>query len=182
MRLHCMLASYILWYLYPPFRMCGEASYLTRSSDFCPGCPNNSPTASDRMFSRLPACKPWLSANIKGEILVKFFPVLFLDRQNKTGKQKRFPIYSETCLERPLSWKTSCLETTHLRQKDPYFNITKPLTKDHLSWQTAFLWPMGWYFQDRFYCTSIYCCQCALHDLSTMYDFGRRHWCQSTAT
>ncbi len=45
-----------------------------------------------------------------------------------------------------------CHETTvsilrYSRQKVLLFNITEPATKDHLSWWSKFLWPMGWSFR-----------------------------------
>ncbi len=52
-----------------------------------------------------------------------------------------------------LSWKTAAMgdhlsgQTTHFRQKDLHFNTTEPVTRDHLSWQTTFLWPMEWCFK-----------------------------------
>ena len=57
-------------------------------------------------------------------------------------------MYSETCLERPLPWawweKNLSWETT-LFWQDLHFNITEPVTRGHLSWQTN-----GVVFQDRF--------------------------------
>ncbi len=59
-----------------------------------------------------------------------------------------------------LSWETTAMrdhlswQTTHFQQKGLHFKITEPVTRDHLSWQTTFLLPMGWVFQDRFYCTT----------------------------
>ncbi len=43
--------------------------------------------------------------------------------------------YETTCLKRPV-W-----------QKILYFNVIQPVTKDHLSWETTFVWPMGWSFK-----------------------------------
>ncbi len=38
--------------------------------------------------------------------------------------------------------------TTHFQQKDLNINITEPVTEtDHMTWQTTFLWPMGWSFK-----------------------------------
>ncbi len=45
-----------------------------------------------------------------------------------------FIYYSLTCLGRPLSWGTTCLEGPHSRQKVPHFNVNEPVTKDHLFW------------------------------------------------
>ncbi len=58
-------------------------------------------------------------------------------------------IYSETYLERPLPWKTTCLEGPPiLRRTWSYiFSVNEPVTKDHLSWETTYLWPMGWSFK-----------------------------------
>ncbi len=55
--------------------------------------------------------------------------------------------YSETCLERPLPWKTTCREGPVVGQKVLHFSVNKPVTKDHLSWETVCLWPMGWSFK-----------------------------------
>ncbi len=38
---------------------------------------------------------------------------------------------------------TFLLKTTHFEQKDLPFNITEPVTRDHLSSETTFLCPMG---------------------------------------
>ncbi len=50
--------------------------------------------------------------------------------------------WETTAMRDPLSW-----QTMHFRQNDLHFNITEPVTRDHLSWQTTFLWPMGWSFK-----------------------------------
>ncbi len=56
--------------------------------------------------------------------------------------------YSETCLERPLPCKTTCLEGPLLFGIKSYILIImEPVTKDHLSWETIFLWPLGWSFK-----------------------------------
>ena len=36
---------------------------------------------------------------------------------------------------------------THFRQKDLHCNISEPVPRDHLPWETTFLWPMGWSFK-----------------------------------
>ncbi len=50
-----------------------------------------------------------------------------------------------------LSWKVTAIidhlswKTTGPSQKVPHFNATEPVTKDHLPWETIFIWPMGVY-------------------------------------
>ena len=49
---------------------------------------------------------------------------------------------------RPLPWETNCLEgPPALCRKSYIFSVNEPVTKDHLSWETTFLWPMRWYFK-----------------------------------
>ncbi len=61
------------------------------------------------------------------------------------------PVYSETCLERPLPFETICLQRPDIpvRSKLLHFNIhvTEPDTTDHLYCETTFLWAMGWSFK-----------------------------------
>ncbi len=70
-------------------------------------------------------------------------------------------MYSETCLERPLPSETTCRERSHIPGEESYtfhwnwtdhiflakspthFTETEPVTKDHGSWETTFLCPMG---------------------------------------
>ncbi len=56
-------------------------------------------------------------------------------------------IYSETFLERPLPWGTTCPERPHIFWQLSHVNITEPVTRDHLSWETTFLWPIRWSFK-----------------------------------
>ena len=50
-----------------------------------------------------------------------------------------------------LSWETTAMRnhpfwaTTHFQ--GPTFKMTEPVTRDHLSWKTTFLWPAGWSFK-----------------------------------
>ena len=53
----------------------------------------------------------------------------------------RFYIYSETYLERPLLWKTTCIEGHIFLADGPKFQYS--WTKDHLPWETIFLWSTG---------------------------------------
>ncbi len=69
----------------------------------------------------------------------------------KTLGNKHDKGYSETRLERPLPWDHPSWNIIHFWQ-DLLFNITEPVTRDHLSWQTTFFVANGVVFQDRFYC------------------------------
>ncbi len=64
----------------------------------------------------------------------KVYPPLW-DFTSSTVKS----VLRDDCHERP--------QITHFSQKDLHFNITEPVTKDHLSWQTTFLWPVEWPFK-----------------------------------
>ncbi len=56
--------------------------------------------------------------------------------------------YSETRLETPLPWETTCLEGPPVLHRRFYiFSVNYPVTKDHLSWETTFLWPVRWSFK-----------------------------------
>ncbi len=52
-----------------------------------------------------------------------------------------------------LSWETTAMRdhlswrTTSFSQKVLHFQCNWPVTKDQLSWETTFLWPMGWSFK-----------------------------------
>ncbi len=57
--------------------------------------------------------------------------------------------YSETFLERQLPWETTCLEgPLSLWQKVLPCRVNEPVTKDHPSWETIYLWPMGCSFKE----------------------------------
>ncbi len=66
-------------------------------------------------------------------------------------------------LQLNLPWETTAMrdhlswQTTNLCQKDLHFNITEPVTRDHLSSQTTFFWPMGRSFKTGYtvYCKSL---------------------------
>ncbi len=52
---------------------------------------------------------------------------------------------------RPLLWETTCLERPRILGRQAYcFNVTDPVTKDYLSWETTFVRPMGWPFKTGF--------------------------------
>ena len=58
-----------------------------------------------------------------------------------------------TVIQWNLSWESTAMtdylsqQKMHFWQKDLHFNITEPVIRDHLSWQTIFLWPMVWSFK-----------------------------------
>ncbi len=50
--------------------------------------------------------------------------------------------WETTAMRDPLSWRT-----TSFGQKVLHSSVYEPVTKDHLSWETIFLWSMGWSFK-----------------------------------
>ncbi len=91
------------------------------------------------------------------------------------------PVLRDHCLERPpvlrdhLSWKTryswqnvpqfNVIEPVNSWQNVPQFNVIEPVTKDHLFWDTKFLWPIGWstVFRDHLSWKTRYALQNVLH-------------------
>ena len=72
-----------------------------------------------------------------------FFFYLFLIL---TQSPYTFVEYSEIRLERSLPWEHLSWRTTSFWQKVLYFSVYEPVIKDPLSWETIFLWPLGWSF------------------------------------
>ncbi len=71
-------------------------------------------------------------------------PCYFMNKQNTTVIQWNLS-WETTAMRNHLSWNT-----ISFWQKALHFSVNEPVTKDHLSSEPIFLWPMGWSFMAGF--------------------------------